>query len=149
MSLVRVPVGHPSFDHMSLFHRAISRDPVAFSDPETFKLERWLTEAGHVRTDMHFFPYGFGRRCVPPTLHFDARFTCDAHRVCPSQHVANRSFYINLALLLWSFHISQRSDQPINLGPGRFADVIIYHHEPFEVNLVPRIGEERLRELMT
>ena len=82
------------------------------------------------------------------TFHLHSKFTCDANRACPGQHVANRSIYINLALLLWSFRISQRSHKPINLGPGSFGDGIIYHHEPFEVNFVPRVGEKRLRELM-
>jgi len=111
-------------------HWAISRDPVAFPDPETFNPGRWLTEDGRIRTDMHFYTFGFGRR------------------VCPGQHVANRSLYINLALLFWSFRILQRPEAPIDLDASGFRDVIVFNPMPFEVEFVPRVEEGRLRELM-
>ncbi|KAG1888963.1 uncharacterized protein F5891DRAFT_1199019 [Suillus fuscotomentosus] len=38
-----------------------------------------------VITDLKFFTFGFGRR------------------VCPGQHVANRSIFINTAVILWAF----------------------------------------------
>ncbi|KAF8448802.1 cytochrome P450 [Boletus edulis BED1] len=111
-------------------HWAISRDPEVFPDPETFNPRRWLTEDGRVRRDMHFFTYGFGRR------------------VCPGQHVANRSLYITLAYLLWSFRISERPEAPIDLGPSGFRDAIVFHPKSFEAEFVPRVEEEQLRELM-
>lgn len=42
--------------------RAISRDPVAFPDPETFDPQRWLDSECRVRDDMKSFAFGFGRR---------------------------------------------------------------------------------------
>jgi cytochrome P450 len=111
-------------------HWAISRDPEVFPDPETFNPGRWLTEDGRVRKDMHFYTYGFGRRA------------------CPGQHVANRSLYINLALLLWSFRIQQRPEAPIDLQPEGFQEVIVFHPKPFDAEFVPRIKEARLRQLM-
>jgi cytochrome P450 len=109
-------------------HWAISRDPVAFPDPEKFNPQRWLDEEGQIRPDVHFFTFGFGRR------------------VCPGQHVANRSLYINLALLLWSFRITERPEAPID--PNAFSGVVVSHADPFEADFVPRIAEERLREMM-
>ncbi|KAF9233850.1 cytochrome P450 [Melanogaster broomeanus] len=109
-------------------HWAISRDPVAFPDPEKFDPQRWLDDDGQIRPDMHFFTYGFGRR------------------VCPGQHVANRSLYINLALLLWSFRVLERPEAPVD--SHAFSGVIVAHAAPFEVDFVPRIAERKLKEMM-
>ncbi|KAF9225701.1 cytochrome P450 [Gyrodon lividus] len=109
-------------------HWAISRDPVAFPDPETFDPQRWLDPNGQLRTDMRFYTFGFGRRA------------------CPGLHVANRSLYINLALLLWSFRIMERPDARIDVNA--FTDSVISRPVPFEVDFVPRMGEEWLRVML-
>ncbi|KAF9223307.1 cytochrome P450 [Gyrodon lividus] len=109
-------------------HWAISRDPIAFPDPETFNPQRWLDSNGQLRTDMRFYTFGFGRR------------------VCPGLHVANRSLYINLALLFWSFRIVERPDARIDVNA--FTDSIISRPVPFEVDFVPRMEEKWLREMM-
>jgi len=44
------------------FARAISRDPVAFPDPDTFDPQRWLDSEGRVKDDMKSYPFGYGRR---------------------------------------------------------------------------------------
>jgi len=111
-------------------HWAISRDPEAFPDPEIFNPGRWLTEDGRIRTDTHFYTYGFGRR------------------ECPGIHVAERSLYINAALLLWSFRILQRPEAPIDTYASAVPDAIIFRPKPFEVEFVPRVEEGRLREMM-
>ncbi|KAF9235736.1 cytochrome P450 [Melanogaster broomeanus] len=105
----------------------ISR-PVAFPDPERFDPQRWFDEDGQLRNDKRMCTYGFGRR------------------VCPGLHVANRSLYINLALLLWSFRITQRPDAPIDVEA--YTDTVISYAAPFGVDFVPRIEEWRLREMM-
>jgi cytochrome P450 len=110
-------------------HWAISRDPVVFPDPERFDPQRWFNEDGQLRNDKRLYAYGFGRR------------------VCPGQHLANRSLYINLALLLWSFHIAQRPDAPIDVED--YTDTVISYAAPFEVDFVPRIEEWQLREMMS
>ncbi|KAF9230454.1 cytochrome P450 [Melanogaster broomeanus] len=107
---------------------AISRDPVAYPNPEKFDPQRWLDPNGRLRTDLWFSTYGFGRR------------------VCPGLHLANRSLYINAALLLWSFRITERPDAPMDVRS--FLDSIDLRPAPFEVDFVPRIEEERLREMM-
>ena len=66
-------------------------------------------------------------------------------RVCPGRHVANKSLYINLALLLWSFRIVERPDAPID--PNNFSDTIVAHAAAFDVEFIPRI--ERLKEMMS
>ncbi|KAF8553243.1 cytochrome P450 [Imleria badia] len=109
-------------------HWAISRDPVAFPDPEKFDPRRWLDQNGQLRNDVECYPFGFGRR------------------VCPGMHLANRSIFIALALLLWSFRIVERPEAPIDTTPDR--DNVVAHLANFEVEFVPRIGEARLREMV-
>ncbi|KAG9313182.1 cytochrome P450 [Chiua virens] len=110
-------------------HWAISRDPVAFPDPDTFDPQRWLTEDGTIKTDMRFYTFGFGRR------------------VCPGQHVANRSLYMNIALLLWSFRILQKPEALIDTE--QVQEGVASHPKPFEAEFVPRIEGGKLRKLMT
>jgi hypothetical protein len=72
------------------------------------------------------------------------RFELD--RVCPGLHLANGSIYINVALLLWSFRILERADAPIDVDT--FRDTVITCTAPFQVDFVPRMEEEKLREMM-
>ncbi|KAF9241889.1 cytochrome P450 [Melanogaster broomeanus] len=109
-------------------HWAISRDPVAFPNPDKFDPQRWLGTNGQLRTDLRFYTYGFGRR------------------VCPGLHVANRSIYINVALLLWSLHIAERADAPIDVDS--LTETIFSRSLSLEVEFIPRMEEERLREMM-
>ncbi|KIK94798.1 hypothetical protein PAXRUDRAFT_142107, partial [Paxillus rubicundulus Ve08.2h10] len=115
-------------------HWAIGRDPIAFPDPDRFNPQRWLDPNGQLRTDIRFYAFGFGRRYV---------VVCVS---CPGLHIANRSLYINLALLLWSFRIMERPDAPIDVNG--FADAIISRAPPFEAEFVPRMEEKKLREIL-
>jgi len=101
-------------------HWGIFRDPSVFPSPELFKPERWLTEEGRVRDDLKNFNFGFGRR------------------ICPGQHVANRSVLINAADILWSFRISQNPNKPIDVFG--FTDTANSHPLPFEVRFEQRFG---------
>lgn len=109
-------------------HLAISKDPVAFPNPEKFDPQRWLTDAGQLRTDIKFYPYGFGRR------------------ICPGMHLANSSQYISLAYLLWSFHIIERPDAPINVDA--YSDTFVSRPAPFQVDFVLQREEKLLRAIM-
>ncbi|KAG2340358.1 cytochrome P450 [Suillus weaverae] len=110
-------------------HWALSRDPIAFPDPDIFNPQRWLDSEGRLKdNNTKFLAYGFGRR------------------VCPGQYLANHSLYITLAFLLWSFRIAQRPDAPINTHA--FNDVVIPHSAPFEIDLTPRMKVAKLREMM-
>jgi hypothetical protein len=53
--------------------------------------------------------------------------------------------YISLALLFWSFRINQRPDAPINT---QASDSVVSRAAPFEVDVIPRIEVERMREVM-
>ena len=61
-------------------------------------------------------------------------------------HLANRSLFIALALLFWSFRIVERPEAPIDTTPD--TDNVVAHLAYFEVDFVPRIEKARLREVM-
>ncbi|EGN94234.1 hypothetical protein SERLA73DRAFT_171698 [Serpula lacrymans var. lacrymans S7.3] len=120
----RIPAGATVYG----VHWAITRDPVVFPDPEKFNPARWFDSEGKIRTDIKSFTFGFGRRS------------------CPGHHVANRSIYINAALIFWSFRLSQNPMAPID--PTAFEDGMIAHPRPFDVKFEPRTEEKVLRQMM-
>ncbi|OSX64838.1 hypothetical protein POSPLADRAFT_1053647 [Postia placenta MAD-698-R-SB12] len=58
-------------------------------------------------------------------------------RACPGQHVADQSLFINTALALWAFNISQDSARPIDILA--FTDAANAHPLPFALRFVPRV----------
>jgi hypothetical protein len=66
-------------------------------------------------------------------------------RVCPGQHVANRSIFINTALILWAFRLSENPAAKIDTLA--FSDTANVHAAPFEICLEKRIDENLIREL--
>ncbi|KAG2131611.1 cytochrome P450 [Suillus bovinus] len=106
---------------------AIANDSEVFPEPQKFNPQRWIDDAGRVRGDLKFFAFGFGRR------------------VCPGQHVANRSLFINTALILWAFRLSENPAAKID--PFAFSDTANIYAAPFEICLEKRINENLIREL--
>ncbi|KAG1895267.1 cytochrome P450 [Suillus fuscotomentosus] len=68
-------------------HWAIANHPEVFPEPQTFNPQRWIDDAGHVRDDL---------------------------RVCPSQHLANWSVFVNTALILWAFRLLENPASKID-----------------------------------
>jgi len=112
-------------------HRAtkdiIWRDYLIPAEPHKFNPQRWIDDAGSVRDDLKFFAFGFGRR------------------VCPGQHVANRSLFITTALILWAFRLSENPAAKIDTLA--FSDTANIYAAPFEICLQKRINENVIREL--
>lgn len=108
-------------------HLAIANDPEVFPEPHVFNPQRWIDDTGRIRDDLRFFTFGFGRR------------------VCPGQHVANRSIFINTALILWAFRLSENPAAKIDTHA--FSDTATVHAAPFEVCLEKRVDENLIREL--
>ncbi|KAM5534989.1 hypothetical protein V8D89_011362 [Ganoderma adspersum] len=104
-------------------HWAIARDPEVFPDGDMFNPGRWLDEKGQMRTDLRFFNWGFGRR------------------ICPGQHLADRSLFVTIALTLWAFDISEDPEHPINTMA--IKDGALAHSEQFAVRFKPRVSELR------
>ena len=46
------------------FCRSMTRDPIKYKDPEEFKPERFLNEAGELNEDEVSYAFGVGRRSV-------------------------------------------------------------------------------------
>ncbi|OAX41186.1 cytochrome P450 [Rhizopogon vinicolor AM-OR11-026] len=90
-------------------HWAISRDPNVHPNRDKLDPERWLNSEGKIRDDLKFPSFGFGRR------------------TCPGQHIASRSLFINIALLLWSFDITQDPANPIDRSGFPFAACLEYY----------------------
>ncbi|KAG0700492.1 cytochrome P450 [Suillus ampliporus] len=87
-----IPAGTTVFGN----HWAISRDPEVYPEPYAFKPQRWIDDRGRLRDDLKFFFYGFGRR------------------VCPGQHVADRSIFISSLLVLWAFRLALDPTKPLD-----------------------------------
>ncbi|KAG2090364.1 cytochrome P450 [Suillus discolor] len=94
----------------------------ALTDIPYFDPEKWLDSDGKIREDLKFPSYGFGRR------------------ICPGQHIANHSIFIKLALLLWSFNITQDPENPID--QSGFVDGVIAHPKHFAARFEPRFGDD-------
>ncbi|KAH7912664.1 cytochrome P450 [Hygrophoropsis aurantiaca] len=122
----RIPAGASVIGN----HWAIANDPDTYPDPQKFDPQRWIDEQGRVRDDLRFCTYGFGRR------------------VCPGQHVANRSIYINTALVLWAFRLRENLSALIDTSLYAFSDTANMHAKPFEVIFEKRIEEETIRGLV-
>ncbi|KAG2100171.1 cytochrome P450 [Suillus discolor] len=118
-----IPAGTTVFGN----HWAISRDPEVYPEPEAFKPQRWIDDQGRLRDDLTFFVYGFGRR------------------VCPGLHVANRSLFINLLLILWAFQLSLDPTKPQDdMGFAR----TFMPNVPCAIEFQARVPEVELRRMM-
>ncbi|KAG2100196.1 cytochrome P450 [Suillus discolor] len=118
-----IPAGTTVFGN----HWAISRDPEVYPEPDAFKPQRWIDDQGRLRDDLAFFVYGFGRR------------------VCPGQHVANRSVFINSLLILWAFQLSLDPMKPQDdMG---FSNTFM-PNVPCAIEFQARVPEVELRRTM-
>ncbi|RXW20920.1 hypothetical protein EST38_g4940 [Candolleomyces aberdarensis] len=109
---------------------AVGRDPEYFPDPERFNPQRWLNSDGKLKDDLKSYPFGFGRR------------------VCPGQHMATASVFINTALTQWAFNIKADPNAPID--PLAFTESANTHPLPFKVIFEPRAAKtmEGVRDLI-
>ncbi|KAG1799006.1 cytochrome P450 [Suillus plorans] len=123
-----IPAGTTVFGN----HWSICRDPEVFPEPEVFKPQRWIDDQGLLRDDLTNFLYGFGRR------------------VCPGQHVANRTVFISAVLILWAFQLTLDPTQPLDdMG---FMNTEKAHrpftYRPCTIDFKTRIPETELRRIM-
>ncbi|KAL8284027.1 hypothetical protein RQP46_005140 [Phenoliferia psychrophenolica] len=105
--------------------RSIHRDPEIFEDGDSFVPERWLHTVGGVKVmnpAVHSSQFGYGRR------------------VCPGQHVGDRSVYISTAKILWAFDITRTKDAngtelPLDIHPSQYMNAAVTHSLPYPATL--------------
>ncbi|KAF8956228.1 cytochrome P450 [Flammula alnicola] len=109
---------------------AVGRDPEYFPDPEKFNPQRWIDENGKIREELRAYTFGFGRR------------------VCPGQHMATASVFINTALVQWAFNVKADPSSPID--ELAFTESANTHPLPFKVFFEPRVAKtvEGVRDMM-
>ncbi|KAG0695609.1 cytochrome P450 [Suillus ampliporus] len=106
---------------------AISRDPEVYPEPHAFKPQRWIDGQGRLRDDVKLLIYGFGRR------------------ICPGQHVANRSLSITSLFILWAFRLTLDPTKP--LDDTGFMNRVA-EKRPCSIDFEARIPETKLRHMM-
>ncbi|KAG6876379.1 hypothetical protein C0993_003563, partial [Termitomyces sp. T159_Od127] len=79
-------------------NRAIEHDQAKFKDHDRFMPERFLDSEGKLKSDYATSAFGFGRR------------------VCPGIPFAERSLWIVVATMLWTFNI--RASNEVNASTG-------------------------------
>lgn len=110
--------------------RAMSRDPVAYPDPETFNPDRFLKDgelyAGAL--DPYSYIFGFGRRYAVHIRGYLNVYANLTYRVCPGRHLADASLFLTCASTLHAFNISpplDASGNPVKLEARVETDRVI------------------------
>ncbi|KAG2136697.1 cytochrome P450 [Suillus clintonianus] len=120
----RIPAGTTVYGN----HWSITRDPDAYPEPDAFKPERWIDDHGNLKENINlFFIYGFGRR------------------VCPGQHLAQRSVFISTLLVIWAFRLTLDPTKPVDdmeFIIGEKAD------SPCVIEFEARVPDAELRHIM-
>ncbi|KAM0753795.1 putative O-methylsterigmatocystin oxidoreductase [Meredithblackwellia eburnea MCA 4105] len=107
-------------------HWAIHLDPELYPEPETFNPDRFIKDdqlVGTKYSERGHHAYGFGRR------------------ICPGQHIADRSLFIVFSRLLWAFNITNAKDSsgsPIPVDINAFSEGFSSHPLHFECDIQAR-----------
>ncbi|KAH0366556.1 cytochrome P450, partial [Aureobasidium melanogenum] len=131
----RIPKGAP----VILNAWAIMTNPDRYTEPRRFNPDRFTEDSGNVTmAEMAAHPDPSKR----DTVGFGA-----GRRICPGMHVADRSLFLGITGVLWSFSITPKKDaqgQDMLPNPDDLIVGLAARPEPFEVNIVSR-DEKRAR----
>ncbi|KAL0957042.1 hypothetical protein HGRIS_003142 [Hohenbuehelia grisea] len=101
----------------------MGRDESLFTDPETFKPERFLGSDGELNGDDKLSAFGFGRR------------------ICPGRYFADVTLWSFIASSLAVFDFAQAKDdqgQLIPIDVDDYTETLIAHIGPFQCSITPR-----------
>jgi cytochrome P450 len=108
-------------------HWSISLDEDVYEDPYRFNPDRWIAHP-----DLPLAAFGFGRR------------------LCPGQHIAKNSLYINIARILWAFNIGYKYNiidgKKVRCDVDAFATSqgFIARPDKFDAVFEPRLGRDKV-----
>ncbi|PIG80191.1 D-alanine--D-alanine ligase [Aspergillus arachidicola] len=104
---------------------AIAHDPDVYSDPMSFRPERFLASDGHTpERDPHTLVFGFGRR------------------ICPGRPLADFNNFLTIARSLAVFQVQKATKDGKEIDPiVDYQEGIVGHLSPFEVSIQPRGAE--------
>ncbi|TFK74290.1 cytochrome P450 [Pluteus cervinus] len=109
---------------------AMTHNESIYPEPEVFRPERFLNLDGSLNDDSRVFAYGFGRR------------------ICPGKHLASASFWLAMAQVLASFHVSPAKDasgKEIEVTKDHeYSDELISAPVEFECSIKPRRALEEV-----
>jgi len=113
-----IPKGAMVFPNIWQF----AHDPKRYSEPMTFKPERFLAGEGREpEMDPGKYVFGFGRR------------------VCPGRYLAENSIYLNVVQTLAVYSISKPVRDGVVVEPEvKFLAGVVSHPAPFDVSIKPR-----------
>ncbi|KAI0868103.1 cytochrome P450 [Hypoxylon argillaceum] len=123
----KIPKGATVIANVWGLHRDADRypDPAVF-DPTRFSDSKGLASESYDGTKRDHYGFGFGRR------------------VCPGQHIAERTVLFSVSRLLWAFNFNKAVDDFGNeILPPRdtFADGVVAVPPPFQANITCRSAE--------
>ncbi|KAA1476676.1 CyP450 monooxygenase [Dentipellis sp. KUC8613] len=107
---------------------AMTRDPVEYPEPESFKPERFMRPDGTLNDDDMRYIFGFGRR------------------FCSGRHLADATVWMALASILAVFRLVRAKDEDGNVVPVKveYTNGLISHPLPFKCGFEPRDREAEL-----
>ncbi|KAG6808118.1 hypothetical protein H0H92_005325 [Tricholoma furcatifolium] len=94
---------------------AIEHDSSRFTDPDRFMPSRFLDSEGELKTDYETSAFGYGRR------------------VCPGIPFVERTLWIAIATMLWTFNISGNEEPDPKTG-------LPFHYDTSDVTFLPGVS---------
>ena len=104
-------------DLMFLISRQMLHDPEVYSDPTTFRPERFL--GPKPEPDPRQICFGFGRRYGASSHLFKVRRAQEFFRICPGKVLADASVFISCAMVLSVFNVTKYSEN------GRIIEPVV------------------------